>query len=101
MELHKRDREQPAYKTLLHHPTSQHLKLGIQKVTHIHRADLQVQKLNINDEATMKGRINWPNKVFAIPKQSLMNYTMMQDRIIYTQKHITVLELKMTFMNFE
>lgn len=40
----------------------------LQKGTNIQRADLQVQKLNINDEATKEGGINRPNKVFGCPK---------------------------------
>lgn len=43
---------------------------------HIQRANLQVQKLNIDDEATKKIGINRPHKVIASPEQSLMNCNM-------------------------
>ena len=44
---------------------------------HIYRADLQIQKLDINDEATMQDGINRPpDKVITIPKESLVNCSM-------------------------
>lgn len=57
-------------------------QIRLQRGTHIQSADLQVQELNINDEATMEGGINRPNKVFAISKQSLMNCNMMLYRVM-------------------
>ena len=69
-------------------------QIRLQKGTHIQRADLQVQKLNINDEATMEGGIKWPNKVIACPQQSLMNYTMTQDSVMTYEHPLELWNLK-------
>lgn len=43
---------------------------------HIYRAYLQIQKLDINAEATMQDGINRPDKVITSPKESLVNCSM-------------------------
>lgn len=57
----------------LKHITQTNITARPWKDTHIQRADLQVQKLNINDKTTMEGGLKRPNKVFICPKQSLMS----------------------------
>ena len=41
--------------------------------SYINWGDFQVQKLHINDKTPMKITIKGPDKVFTVPKQSLMN----------------------------
>ena len=61
-----------------------HNKLNTERKTYIHWADLQVQKLNINDEATKKSVINRPNKVIASTKLSFVNCNIKQNGVTET-----------------
>lgn len=60
------------YKTW-HGFKSQILIQNIDKISYIQRADLKVQKLNINGESTLGIYLNGKSKVIRCAKQSLMN----------------------------